>query len=220
MSAVHEMLQKRRDLLLPTIARLQEELQGMDGRLLAVRAGAEWPEWQGSDIRLRLLGEEYAVAWPQATVRRVQDGSDARADVPRLGRGVQVLLLTYLRNADGTPPAGSWLSFRELPNGGFYHRAFQGYAPDRIAQRLGNDLPAFRRAAEQTGGRREPMGDASYGFQALPHVWLAAVLWEGDEEFPASARILFDETCSRYLPTDLLATLGRWLVGRLLKAAG
>ncbi|TEU16696.1 MAG: hypothetical protein E3J25_02685, partial [Anaerolineales bacterium] len=81
MSAVHEMLQKRRDLLLPTIARLQEELQGMDGRLLAVRAGAEWPEWQGSDIRLRLLGEEYAVAWPQATVRRVQDGSDARADV-------------------------------------------------------------------------------------------------------------------------------------------
>lgn len=217
MSTVHEMLQKRRDLLLPTIARLQEELQGMDGRLLAVRAGAEW---QGSDIRLRLLGEEYAVAWPQATVRRVQDGSDARADVPRLGRGVQVLLLTYLRNADGTPPAGSWLSFRELPNGGFYHRAFQGYAPDRIAQRLGNDLPAFRRAAEQTGGRKEPMGDASYGFQALPHVWLAAVLWEGDEEFPASARILFDETCSRYLPTDLLATLGRWLVGRLLKAAG
>jgi len=213
MSTVHEMLQKRRDLLLPTIARLQEELQGMDGRLLAVRAGAEWPEWQGSDIRLRLLGEEYAVAWPQATVRRLEDGSDTRADV-------QVLLLTYLRNADGTPPAGSWLSFRELPDGGFYHRAFQGYAPDRIAQRLGNDLPGFRRAAEQTGGRREPMGDASYGFQALPHVWLAAVLWEGDEEFPASARILFDETCSRYLPTDLLATLGRWLVGRLLKAAG
>jgi len=207
MSAVHEMLQKRRDLLLPTIARLQEELQGMDGRLLAVRAGTEW---QDGDIRLRLLGEEFAVAWPQATVRRVQDGSDARADV-------QVLLLTYLRNADGTPPAGSWLSFRELPNGGFYHRAFQGYAPDRIAQRLGNDLPAFRRAAEQTGGRREPMGDASYGFQALPHVWLAAVLWEGDEEFPASARILFDKTCSRYLPTDLLAPLGRWLVGRLLK---
>jgi hypothetical protein len=204
------MLQKRQDLLLPTIARLQEELQGMDGRLLAVRAGAEWPERQGRDIRLRLLGEEYAVAWPQATVGRVEDGSDARADV-------QVLLLTYLRNADGTPPAGSWLSFRELPNGGFYHRAFQGYAPDRIAQRLGNDLPAFRRAAEQIGGRKEPMGDASYGFQALPHVWLAAVLWEGDEEFPASARILFDETCSRYLPTDLLATLGRWLVSRLLK---
>ncbi len=219
MSTVHEMLQKRRDLLLPTIARLQEELQGMDGRLLAVRAGAllcfppiggdEGGE-QGSDIHLRLLGEEYAVAWPQATVRRVEDGSDARADV-------QVLLLTYLRNADGTPPAGSWLSFRELPNGGFYHRAFQGYAPDQIAQRLGNDLPGFRRAAEQAGGRKEPMGDASYGFQALPQVWLAAVLWEGDEEFPASARILFDETCSRYLPTDLLATLGRWLVGRLLK---
>ncbi|MBC8446194.1 MAG: DUF3786 domain-containing protein [Chloroflexi bacterium] len=208
MSTVHELLQKRQELLLPTIARLREELQGMDGRLLAVRAGADWRE---NELRLCLLGEEYAIAWPEVIVRG-EDGREARPDV-------QVLLLTYLRNSDGTPPTGSWLSFRELPDGGFYHRAFQGYAPDRLAQRFGDDLPAFRRAAEQIGGRREPMGDAAYGFRALPHLWLAAVLWAGDEEFPAAARILFDETCRRTLATDLLATLGRWLVGRLLKAA-
>ncbi|MDH7486540.1 MAG: DUF3786 domain-containing protein [Anaerolineae bacterium] len=204
-----DMLKNRQDLLQPTIARLQEALRGMDGRLLAVRAGAEW---HGDELRLPLLGEEYAIAWPQVSVRRVEDGRQARPDV-------QVLLLTYLRNADGTPPTGSWLSFRELPDGGFYHRAFQGYAPDRLAQRFGDDLDAFRRAAQRLGGRREPMGDAAYGFRALPHVWLAAVLWAGDEEVPAAARILFDESCSRYLATDLLATLGRWLVGRLLKAA-
>ena len=62
------------------------------------------------------------------------------------------------------------------------------------------------------------MGDASYGFRALPQVWLAAVLWLGDDEFPASARMLFDETSSHYLATDLLATLGRWIVVRMLKA--
>jgi len=204
-----DVLVNRQDLLRPTIARLREALQGMDGRLLAVRAGADWQE---NELRLRLLGEEVAIAWPQATVRRAEDGREARPDV-------QVLLLTYLRNADGTPPTGSWLSFRELPDGGFYHRAFQGYAPDRLAQRFGDDLDAFRRAAAHLGGRREAMGDVAYGFRALPHVWLAAVLWVGDEEFPAAARILFDESCRRYLATDLLATLGRWLVGRLLKAA-
>jgi len=203
------MLQKRQDLLLPTIARLREELQGEDGRLLAVRAGAEW---HSGEIRLRFLGDEYTILWPQAIVRQ-KDGSEARPDI-------QVILLTYLRNADGTPPTGSWIAFRELPDGGFYHRAFQSYSGDRLAHLLGDDLPAFRRAAERIGGRREPIGDASYSFQVLPHVWLAAVVWQGDEEFPTSVRILFDKVCSRYLATDLLATLGRMLVNRLLREAG
>lgn len=209
MTMLDEILRKRQDLLLPTISRLREELQAMDARLLAIRAGAVWQE---GTVRLQLSGEDYTIGWPEVVVHQEPDGGDTRPDI-------QVLLLTYLRNADGTPPTGSWLSFRELPNGGFYHRAFQGYAPDRLAQRFGDDLPAFRRAARQIGGRREPMGDASYGFQPLPHIWLAAVLWQGDEEFPSSARILFDESGSHYLPTDLLATLGRWLVVRLLKAA-
>lgn len=209
MTTLHEMLQRRQNLLLPTIARLRQELQGEDGRLLAVRAGAEWRD---GEIRLRFLGDEYIILWPEAVVRQA-DGSEARPDI-------QVILLTYLRNADGTPPTGSWIAFRELPDGGFYHRAFQSYSGDRLARFLGDDLPTFRRAAEQIGGRREPMGDASYSFRVLPHVWLAAVLWQGDEEFPASARILFDKVCSRYLATDLLATLGRMLVNRLLRAAG
>lgn len=206
---VENSLQKRQDLLLPTIARLRDELRGADAGLLASRAGADW---RGDGIQLAMLGEEYVVRWPEVTAQLATDGSPALPDL-------QVLLLTYLRNADGTRPTGSWLSFRELPDGGFYHRAFQGYAPDRLAERFGDDLEAFCKAAERTGGRREPMGDASYGFRALPQVWLAAVLWQGDDEFPASARMLFDKTCSRYLATDLLATLGRWIVVRMLRAA-
>jgi hypothetical protein len=209
MTTRDEILRKRDGLLLPTIAALREELRTADVRLLAIRAGGDR---QGNTIRFALLGEQYAISWPDVVVRSVQRDDDVRPDI-------QVLLLTYLRNADGTPPTGSWISFRELPNGGFYHLAFQGYAADRLAQRFGDDLDGFRHAAELVGGRREPLGDASYGFQALPSIWLAAVLWQADDEFPASARILFDESASRYLATDLLATLGRWLVGRLLRAA-
>jgi hypothetical protein len=204
-----QLLQKRQDLLLPTIARLREELRDADAGLLAARSGADW---HSGAIHLAMLGEEFSVRWPEVSTVRASDGSPARPDL-------QVLLLTYLRNANGSRPTGSWLSFRELPDGGFYHRAFQGYAPDRLAERFGDDLGSFCAAAERIGGRREPMGDASYGFRALPQVWLAAVLWLGDDEFPASARMLFDETSSHYLATDLLATLGRWIVVRMLKAA-
>jgi hypothetical protein len=209
MSTLQDMLKKRQDLLLPTVARLREEIRDMDGRLLAIRSGADWRE---GSLRLSLLGQEYEVQWPEAIVREENHAEEARSDL-------QVLLLTYLRNADGTPPSGHWLSFRELPDGGFYHLAFQSYAPNRLAERFGHDTAAFRRAGELSGGRREAMGDASFSYRALPQLWLAAVLWEGDEEFPASARILFDDNCGRYLATDLLATLGRMLVSQLLKAA-
>jgi len=208
MSSIQERLQKRQDLLLPTVARLREGLRGMDGPLLARRAGAEW---DAGRLRLSVIGQEYEVQWPEAIVRQANHAAEARPDL-------QVLILTYLRNADGTPPSGRWLSFRELPDGGFYHLAFQSYAPDRLAQRFGHDIDAFRKAGQLTGGRPEGIGDASFGYRAMPQLWLAAVLWQGDEEFPASARILFDQNCGRYLATDLLATLGRMLVGVLLKA--
>jgi hypothetical protein len=45
------------------------------------------------------------------------------------------------------------------------------------------------------------------------------VYWEGDEEFPSQARVLFEDTAARYMPTDGLAILGSQLVGRMLKAA-
>jgi hypothetical protein len=53
----------------------------------------------------------------------------------------------------------------------------------------------------------------------LPRVWLAVVLHLADEEFPASANVLFDASASHYLPTEDLAVLGGMLTGRLIKSA-
>ncbi|MDA8188688.1 MAG: DUF3786 domain-containing protein, partial [Dehalococcoidales bacterium] len=69
-------------------------------------------------------------------------------------------------------------------------------------------------------GSPESMGDLSYRFLALPYVPLAMVYWSGDEDFPAAAKVLFDESASHYLPTDALATLGGRLCNMILYAAG
>jgi len=63
------------------------------------------------------------------------------------------------------------------------------------------------------------MGDASYTFRALPQLPVAVVWWAGDDEFPAKASVLFDETSSHYLPTDGLAILGRMLCRKLANLA-
>ena len=83
----------------------------------------------------------------------------------------------------------------------------------------GLDPDLFHEAARALNGWRLPaLAEFAYAFQPLPRVRLAAVLWPGDEDFPAKGSILFDGASSHYMTTDGLALLGSGLAGRLIKA--
>jgi hypothetical protein len=102
----------------------------------------------------------------------------------------------------------------------FYVQAFRGYTGIRLVRELGGGIEAFRRGAEAVGGEAiDEIGDAGYAFQVLPRVHIALVYWQGDEDFPSQARVLFEDTAPNYMSTDGLAILGSQLVGRILKAA-
>ncbi|MFN2167538.1 MAG: DUF3786 domain-containing protein, partial [Anaerolineae bacterium] len=111
------------------------------------------------------------------------------------------------------------IGFRELPEGMFYVQAFEGYSGKRLVRELPEGIAAFRRAAESLGGEPLPLGGAGYTFTVLPRVRLGLAYWEGDEEFPSQARVLFEDSAAHYLPTDGLAILGSQLVGKILRAA-
>ncbi len=125
------------------------------------------------------------------------------------------LFLYYLQTADGAPFADKWIAFRDLPGGMFYHQAYQGYSGNRLAKAIGNTVRVFERAAANQGGTRLALGDAAFAFEALPRVRVAAVYHAGDEDFPATANVLFDASATHYLPTDALAGVGSALVDRL-----
>ena len=55
----------------------------------------------------------------------------------------------------------------------------------------------------------------AFAFLPLPRLRLAAILYPGDDEFPARASILFDAAASHYMPTDGLALLGAGLARRI-----
>jgi hypothetical protein len=131
---------------------------------------------------------------------------------------IAIVLMHYLLTADGVPPADRWLAFRELPDGMFYAQAFAGHAEGEIAQRFGADVPGFKQAAAGLGGQPLDLADASFRFQAFPRLAIAALLWAGDDEFPAQARVLFDAHAGHYLPTEDLAGTGDWLAHKLGRA--
>ena len=199
--------QKWLDNLAPKVAQLREELARRDPRDLAERSGATLNAQQQT-IQLELWGKSYTLAHPELVAR---DATGAEASTDK-----QALLLMYLHTADGTPLAGKWLAYRELPGGMFYANAFHGYAELRLAQSFSGDVEKFRAAAARLRGDRLAIGDASFEFVALPRILVAAVYWLGDEDFPSNASILFDAAASHYLPTDAVGALGSQLVSRLI----
>jgi hypothetical protein len=195
------------DRLAPKVAEMQAALKGIPPQEIAWRSGATL---QGEHLHLQMLFQPYEVDVASFVVTR-PDGQE----VPSF---FQSLVLTYLQTADGAPPADRWISFRELPNGGFYHRAFQGYAPNRLTRRWGLDLDGFAAACRALGGVRLDLGDAGFALRVLPRIEMAAVYWLGDEDFPSRASILFDANAHHYMVTDGLAILGSQLVGKILAA--
>jgi hypothetical protein len=195
------------DKLAPRVAELQRALKLVPAEEIAWRSGAAL---RADRLYLEMLFQTYEV--------ETTDYGVSRPDGVQVSSFHQSLVLTYLQTADGAALADRWISFRELPDGGFYHTAFQGYAPDRLTKRWGLEVDGFVSACRALGGTRLELGDAGFAFRVLPRVEMAVIYWLGDEEFPSRAMMLFDANAFHYMVTDGLAILGSHLVGQILAA--
>lgn len=193
------------------LGRLRQELSSRDRLQVADRCGAQ-PTSEG--LRLQYWTREVVIDWPDLAARYADDDQPC----PVFD---QAMLLYYLHQADGSPLEHRWIGFRELPGGTFYNQAFQSYSGDVLGRTFGQQPQNFHTAANRLGGTPLPdITEYAYAFQPFPRIRLAAVLWPGDEDFPARGQILFDRAASRYMITDGLALLGSGLVRRLANALG
>jgi hypothetical protein len=165
----------------------------------------------GEEVRLDYWGRPVVVAWSERQLR-----FETGEPLPEFDAA---MVLYYLHRADGTPRSRRWIGFRELPDGAFYHLAYQRYSGDRLAKDFGGRLEALEGAAAGLDGEPiEDHGPHAFAFRPLPRIHLAAIVWPGDDEFQARGAILFDASASHYMTTDGLALLGGGLAGRLARA--
>ncbi len=194
-----------REKMIAQVARQREELRGRDPREIAARCGMEF---QNGILRCKFYCDTYLIEPPEFQV-------SMEATEKPCGLNRSSMFYYYMLTADGSPFADKWIAFRDLPGGMFYHQAYQGYSGDRLAKAIDNRTHVFERAAKSLGGTKLGVGDAAFAFDALPRARVAAVYYAADEDFPASANVLFDAAASHYLPTDALAGVGSALVDRL-----
>jgi hypothetical protein len=132
---------------------------------------------------------------------------------------LEVLILHYLRDARTTSPTGKWVSYRELPSGGFYYPVFRARAEIPLIKSLGNRPDLFKKAACSLGGEPAQYGDLAFKIIAFPRLPLVYILWAEDEEFPANASILFDSSAGNHLHIEDLAYLGETVTRDLTGSA-
>ena len=143
-------------------------------------------KWDGKEFYVNLLSREFAIAHPDYAIRATDGGA-----VPALT--VQTFLLRYLMETKSVPWLGQWKTFREMPWGEMYIKPFTGRALTRAAFTFGTNLAGFKTACEKMGGIPVSHGDAGYQFDFLGGYRMQILIWEGDEEFPPNAQILYSD---------------------------
>lgn len=125
-----------------------------------------------------------------------------------------VLILHYLLNADGAPLENRWISFRELPDGLFYWRTILKIL-EPLAKKYESSGDKFLTKIMEIGGKINKGFEHSstvYPFKMFP---VLMILYEKDEEFEASFRVLFDSSAPHYLKTDVIKMIILYIVKKL-----
>lgn len=175
-------------------------------------AAASGTNWDGSSFILPFFGRQVKVTAPDMTVTWADQAPDEDFSLTDA-----VLVLHYLENADGTPPAGEMVAFRQLDSGQFYWDAFHRRAEVPLAKTFGQKPGLLLKTIEAMGGKIVPgRGDESGTFRVLPHLELSVMLHLADEEFESDGQVLFDGVIRSYLPIEDVSWLGSGLVYRLM----
>ena len=148
-------------------------------------------------FRFRYMGQEYEADYPAFAVHPLDDSGEGSQKTALLPEGLpaQTFLLRYLLKGQYVKGSGRFMTFREAPTyGELYIRPFTGRCLKRLAYSFGYRLDAFAEAMERIPGvSRAAMGDVSYEFELINGYRMQFVFWEGDDEFPPSAQILYSD---------------------------
>ena len=143
-------------------------------------------KWEGGEFFVTLLGREFAISHPEYAIRAVDGGK-----LPPLP--TQTFLLRYLLESRDVAWAGSWKTFREMPWGEMYIKPYTGRVLTRAAFTFGTRVAAFQAAAEKMGAEAVKHGDAGYRFDLIGGYQMQILVWEGDDEFPPNAQVLYSD---------------------------
>ena len=197
----------------PKITAHQEALKAFFNKTpeeIVITSGARYDEVKRL-YSVSYCGMQYSIEQDSGIITPL-DGAE------QLNNNDETLIMQYLTQSSGIPPRGKWINFLQLPGGELHLLPFKNDALFPLAKVFGTDAAAFFSASRKFGGESIEVGDYAVLIPAFPKIPLVVALWMADDEFPATANILFDETAPLHLSTASLWVLGIELAIKMMRA--
>ena len=187
------------------LAVAQERLAQHTPEDIAEKSGAQYAD---GSFSLKTLGQTVTVRLSDCTIQ------------PPLSKWHALTLLHYLDLADGAPLTGRTIIFSQYKDGLVRGGGLDRNAELIVRRDLGILPPEeLERRCRLLGAEILPSNADFYArFDFAPRypVWLK--VWFADEEFPASGRLLLDESAPHYLTIEDAVTAGSLILDQLTGA--
>ncbi|NNL43760.1 MAG: DUF3786 domain-containing protein [Desulfobacterales bacterium] len=163
---------------------------------------------------LSVWGDEYGIFPNQLKIKCMDKKIQSLPDYFFL------FIIHYLLTSKEIEISNEWISEKDIPGGTTFFRGPHEIPTNLISLRFNNNINEFRERCEQLHGIPLNMADAAYRFKITPRIPVAVLYWEGDDDFPADSKILYDRTIAEHLASDVIYALAAGICQRLGKSTG
>ncbi len=149
-------------------------------------------------------------------------GDIVRLDRPEKKVGFDTALLFYTMFHYAVPepqPSGKLVPFREVKRVYPFEAAYRNSTLKQMAEQFTGRVEELRRACEALGGTPIRQGDAGYQLESLPGLGVIVTFWDGDEEFPSQANMLFDSNITDFMHEETVVSVAADALYYLTEAA-
>ncbi len=158
---------------------------------------------------ISVWGDDYNICPSEFKIERVQSENSDPNELFFL------FIIYYLLNYKDIQITKEWISEKDIPGGVTFFRGPHEIPTDFISKKYKNNIKAFRKKCIELGGIEIDMADAAYKFDIVPQIPVVVLYWEGDDDFPAEAKILYDRTIINHLTLDIVFSLAVEVCARI-----
>lgn len=148
--------------------------------------------------------------------------SDGRIEAPHnlaINDELNIYTLLWYAKPDAAL-TGEWIPFVQLKNASPFGPAFQKGNLAPFAATFSGHKDLLEQALLSLGGQKLRHGDVGYQIDVFPCIPIQILFWEGDDEFPAQANLLFDRSAVDFIHVESVVTIASQTLNILAQIAG
>lgn len=173
------------------------------------------PGYNENNLPITYFGVDYEINRSDASISRI-DKPEEEVDFYTQSA---IYHLFYFSKA-APRNSNNFIPLHELRGAAPFSPAFKKSTLTPFAKTFEGKVSQLIEAAEKLGFERLPNSDAGFQAMAFVCVPIRFLFWDGDDELPAQATILFDEKITDFTHEETVIGMGSDLVNRLCDAAG